>query len=129
MTKKTKPTVLFWAISYMNYEQILYQDITFYKILQRSGFSLRFGALQRFANRLRGDPWEEVLRCKVVFLQFLSDWSDRKMEEKAVFNLLWEWFLGKRAETLPHDISPWCDFGAYYGMLVAEKMVDSGFEH
>ena len=42
---------------------------------------------------------------KIVFLQFLYDVSDRRIEEEVNFNLVLKWFVGLAIDELPPDSS------------------------
>ena len=58
---------------------------------------------------------------KLVFLQFLYDLSDRQLEERATWDLMFKCFLGLSAEELPPDHSTLCRFRLRLGA--------EGFQH
>jgi hypothetical protein len=47
------------------------------------------------------DPWDPVLMFKLVFLQFFYYLSDRQLEERATWDLMFKCFLDLSAEELP----------------------------
>ena len=66
---------------------------------------------ERLLRGLGPGPLQEpVLMFKLVFLQFLYDLSDRQLEERATWDLMFKCFLGLSAEELPPDHTTLCRF-------------------
>lgn len=59
--------------------------------------------------------WEPALMFKIVFLQFLYDISDRQVEERLTFDLVFKWFIGIEADELPPDYSTLSKFRSRLG--------------
>jgi IS5 family transposase len=81
------------------YDQLLCRRPHFLFDLSRAvDFSFVKTALKDFYMAWGRDPWDPVLMFKMVFLQFLYDLSDRDIEERCTWNLLFKSFLGLGAE-------------------------------
>ena len=59
---------------------------------------------------------------KLVFLQFLYDLSDRQLEERATWDLMFKCFLGLSAEELPPDHTTLCRFRQRLGAEGFQKL-------
>ena len=73
-------------------------------------FALVKGALKDFYVDWGRDPWDPVIMFKMVFLQFLYDLSDRQVEERATWDLMFKCFMGLSAEELPPHHTTLCRF-------------------
>ena len=93
------------------YDQLLRRRPHFLHDLSRAvDFAFVKAALQDFYVAWGRDPWDPVLMFKLVFLQFLYDLSDRQLEERATWDLMFKCFLGLSAEELPPDHTTLCRF-------------------
>jgi len=103
------------------YDQLLRLRPHFLHDLSRAvDFAFVKAALKDFYVDWGRDPWDPVLMFKMVFLQFLYDLSDRQLEERATWDLMFKCFLGLGAEELPPDHSTLCRFRLRLG--------DEGFQ-
>ena len=93
------------------YDQLLRRRPHFLHDLSRAvDFAFVKAALKDFYVDWGRDPWDPVLMFKLVFLQFLYDLSDRQLEERATWDLMFKCFLGLSAEELPPDHTTRCRF-------------------
>ena len=93
------------------YDRVIPQD-HFLKLLDRAvDFS--------FVNELCHDvytpdfgrpAYEPEMMFKILFLQFLYDISDRRIEEEVNFNLVLKWFVGLAIDETPPDSSSFSRF-------------------
>lgn len=60
-------------------------------------------------------PYEPALMFKIVFPQFLYNFSDREVEDAVTYHLLYKWFLGLAADECPPDHTALCRFRARLG--------------
>jgi hypothetical protein len=80
------------------YDQLLRRRPHFLHDLSRAvDFAFAKAALKDFYVDWGRDPWDPVLMFKLVFLQFLYDLSDRQLEERATWDLMFKCFLGLSA--------------------------------
>jgi hypothetical protein len=49
--------------------------------------------------------YEPVMMIKILFLQFLYNMSDGRVEEEVTFNLVLKWFIGLAIDKTPPDSS------------------------
>ena len=68
-----------------------------------------------------------MLMFKLVFLQFLYDLSDRQLEERATWDLMFKCFLDLSAEELPPDHSTLCRFRLRLGAEGFQKLFNRGW--
>ena len=65
---------------------------------------------------------------KLIFLQFLYNLSDRQLEERATWDLMFKCFLGLSAEELPPDHSTLCRFRLRLGAEGFQKLFNQVVE-
>ena len=70
-------------------------DFSFVNELCRDGYTPDF----------RRPAYEPEMMFKIIFLQFLYDVSDRRIEEEVNFNLVLKWFVGLAIDESPPDAS------------------------
>ena len=70
-------------------------DFSFVNELCRDAYTLDFGR----------PAYEPEMMFKIIFLQFLYDVSDRRIEEEVNFNLVLKWFIGLAIDESPPDAS------------------------
>jgi len=70
-------------------------DFSFVDELCRDAYTLDFGR----------PAYGPEMMFKIVFLQFLYDVSDRRIEEEVNFNLVMKWFIGLTIDESPPDAS------------------------
>jgi IS5 family transposase len=93
------------------YDQLLSRRPHFLHDLSRAvDFVFVKAALKDFYVNCGRAPWDPVVMFKMVFLQFLYDLSDRQLEERATWDLMFKFFLGLSAEELPPDHTTLCHF-------------------
>ena len=93
------------------YDQLLRRRPHFlYDLCRAVDFAFVTAALKDFYVDWGRDPWDPVLMFKLVFLQFLYNLSERQLEERATWNLMFKCFLGLSAGELPPDHSTLCRF-------------------
>jgi len=62
-----------------------------------------------------GRPTNPMLLFRIVFLQFVGDLSDRKIEEAVNYNLLYKYFVGLAVDAESPDYSTICRFRKQVG--------------
>jgi transposase len=70
-------------------------DFSFVNELCRDAYTPDFGR----------PAYEPEMMFKIIFLQFLYDVSDRRIEEEVSFNLVFKWFVGLAVDESPPDSS------------------------
>ena len=111
------------------YDQLLRRRPHFLHDLSRAvDFAFVKAALQDFYVDWGRDPWDPVLMFKLVFLQFLYDLSDRQLEERATWDLMFKCFLGLSAEELPPDHTTLCRFRQRLGAEGFQKLFNQVVE-
>ena len=70
-------------------------DFSFVNQLCRDAYTPDFGR----------PAYEPEMMFKIIFLQFLYDVSDRRIEEEVNFNLVLRWFIGLAIDESPPDSS------------------------
>ena len=102
-------------------------DFSFVNDLCRDCYCAEFYIFKRSASRPCRDEdngragYEPAMMFKIVFLQFLYDISDRRVEEELTFNLAFKWFIGIEADELPPDYST---LSRFRDRLGAERFKD-----
>ena len=102
-------------------------DFSFVNDLCRDCYCAEFYIFKRSASRPCRDEdngragYEPAMMFKIVFLQFLYDISDRRVEEELTFNLALKWFIGIEADELPPDYST---LSRFRDRLGAERFKD-----
>jgi len=86
------------------YDQVIPED-HFLKLLEKAiDFSFVNDLCRDAYNPDVGRPaYEPQMMFKMLFLQFLYDISDRRVEEEVNFNLVLKWFVGLAINELPPD--------------------------
>jgi IS5 family transposase len=111
------------------YDQLLRRRPHFLHDLARAvDFAFVKAALKDFYVDWGRDPWDPVLMFKLVFLQFLYDLSDRQLEERATWDLMFKCFLGLSAEELPPDHTTLCRFRQRLGAEGFQKLFNQVVE-
>ena len=102
-------------------------DFSFVNRFCRDCYCAEFYIFKRSASRPCRDEdngragYEPAMMFKIVFLQFLYDISDRRVEEELTFNLALKWFIGIEADELPPDYST---LSRFRDRLGAERFKD-----
>ena len=109
MTKKGRADGSFWGNHIYN-NLLTRRSHLLYELSQVVDFGFVREACRDFYVDYGRDAWDPVLMFKMVFLQFLYDLSDREVEEQAVYNMAFKWFLGLSAEEFPPDHTTVCRF-------------------
>lgn len=87
-----------------------------------------WGRLKRFLKKHyheRGrDAYNPVMMFKLIVLQFLTDLSDRQLEEAVRDRISWRWFVGLDPLENPPDHTAYCRFRDRLGPETIKKLFD-----
>ena len=87
-----------------------------------------WGRLKRFFKKHyhdRGrDAYNPVMMFKLIVLQFLTDLSDRQLEEAVRDRISWRWFVGLDPLENPPDHTAYCRFRDRLGPETIKKLFD-----